>query len=95
MNTDQTPLCENFLGPVDYKEKITEPRGYFSKTTACYNPLFFKEIKGQISKYSPEIVVFFTENSLPSGTWFHSDFLPYKMSRVIDPITKKSLRYVL
>jgi hypothetical protein len=84
LNTDQTPLCEAYL---DYKteDKITKSRGFFSKNTACYNPLFFDEIEQKIIQYKPDIVVFFTENDLESGSWFHSDFLIEKMKRIIDP----------
>lgn len=83
LNTDQTPLCETYL---NYKttDKITKSRGYFSKNSACFNPLFFDDIAKQIIKYNPEIAVFFTENDLVSGSWFHSDFLIEQMKQIVD-----------
>lgn len=85
-NTEQTPLCEAYLNN-ETKNLIDKPRGTFSKTTSCYNPLFFDEIKTDIRNYIPEMIVFFTEGDLGNGTWFHSDFLPDKMIRVLDGIS--------
>ena len=82
-NTNQIPLCENYL---DNKTEnlISRSRGTFSKTTPCYNPLFFDEIEKEIIKFSSslQILVFFTEGDLENGTWFHSDFLPNKLANL-------------
>jgi len=82
-NDSQIPLCESYL---DNKTQnlITRSRGIFSKTTPCYNPLFFDQIEKEIVDYSVpiEIIVFSTEGELESGTWFHSDFLPSKMNNL-------------
>lgn len=82
-NTSQIPLCEKYI---DNKTEnlITKSRGTFSKTTPCYNPLFFDEIENQIIRFisSLQILVFLTEGDLESGTWFHSDFLPDKLENL-------------
>lgn len=80
-NTDQIPLCEAYLEN-NTINLITKSRGTFSKTTPCYNALFFDNIQSEIINHSPNIVVFFTENDLESGTWFHSDLLPNKMKNL-------------
>lgn len=82
-NTNQIPLCENYL---DNKTEalVTRSRGTFSKTTPCYNPLFFEEIEKEIVRYSSslQMLVFLTEGDLENGTWFHSDFLPDKLANL-------------
>ncbi len=66
-NTDRIPLCDK------YYEKA------YNKINHCYNPLFFQYIHNRIKEYNPMILVFVTEGDLESGTWFHSNFLPYIM----------------
>jgi len=82
-NANQIPLCESYL---DNKTEnlITRSRGTFSKTTPCYNPLFFDEIEHEIIRFLPslQILVFLTEGDLENGTWFHSDFLPNKLQNL-------------
>ncbi len=82
-NTNLIPLCESYL---DNKTEnlISRSRGTFTKTTPCYNPLFFDEIEKEIIKFSSslQILVFLTEGDLENGTWFHSDFLPDKLANL-------------
>lgn len=80
-NTDSIPLCEGYLNNKT-ERRIDKARGTFSKTTACYNPLFFDSIEYSIVLDNIDIVIFLTENDLDSGTWFHSDFLPTKMKNI-------------
>lgn len=46
-NASQIPLCESYL---DNKTEnlINKRRGTFTKTTPCYNPIFFDEIEKEI-----------------------------------------------
>jgi len=87
-NTNQIPLCENYL---DNKTQnlISKSRGTFTKTTSCYNPIFFDEIEKEIIRFLPtlQILVFLTEGDLENGTWFHSDFLPNKLANLNLPTT--------
>jgi hypothetical protein len=82
-NTTRIPLCENYLDN-KIENLINRPRGIFTKTTPCYNPLFFDEIEKEIIRFLPslQILVFLTEGDLENGTWFHSDFLPDRLANL-------------
>ena len=82
-NTSQIPLCESYLDNKT-QNRIDRPRGTFTKTTPCYNPLFFDEIENEIIRFSStlQILVFLTEGDKEEGTWFHSDFIPNKLANL-------------
>lgn len=72
-NTDNIPLCEEYLD--GKSEKIVYPN-------KCFNPLFFDAIHIHILKYQPEIIVISTENEPTSGSFFHSTFLRNMMPKL-------------
>ena len=78
-NSDRTPLCESYLEN-NSKTEISRPGGWFSKSGSCYNPLFFDQIQVQIQQFNPVLATFLTENDPVTGSHFHSNFLPDKMT---------------
>ena len=85
-NTDHTALCENGSGTnkdaylnAGSKDLIEKSFFTLTKRQPCYNPLFFESIKAAIIEYTPDIVAISNEGDIESGTYFHSDFLPYNM----------------
>lgn len=80
-NTERVSLCENFTdaGKSGTPDLIKRQTFALTKRNPCYNPLFFQSLKKSIIEHDPEIVVISTEGDLESGTYFHSDFLPYNM----------------
>lgn len=78
-NSDQIKICPSYQNNRNPGENFTQG-GFLSRSSSCYNPLFFDEIAVEIQKFQPKIIVFTTENEPIEGTYFHSDFLPAQLN---------------
>lgn len=77
-NTDKIPLCDQmYSGAMNVHQR----KRFFSDTT-CYNPVFFNQIKEEISLYNPFVVALTNEGDLEKGTFFHYEFLPAEMKKL-------------
>lgn len=56
----------------------------------CYEPDFFPKLEEHISEYSPDVVVFGSQEDAIPGSYFHSDFLPEEMAKLYYNLQKRT-----
>lgn len=77
-NADGLRVCETAI----QTEANRARKGYFGKKYPCVAPDFFEGIRSLIRANAPVLVAMGTAEEASSGTYFHSDFLPSRMSDI-------------
>lgn len=77
INVKDYVLCDQYYED-NTNELIPTSSGYLLKREACYNPLFFNNIKEQIDAYNPMLVCITTQE-YQNDHYFHKLFLPEYM----------------
>jgi hypothetical protein len=71
LNAKNNVICDQIYN--DQNDLIAS-QGSFLKREACYNPLFFNDIKQKIIKHQPHLLCFTTEE-YQENHYFHTNFL--------------------